>query len=340
MTPHKRNQRGTYVLDRVFDSVGRIRRASGTTDLETFKAIDAMLTNLQSLGRPDLLELIRDGHVKPVTCLGWYRLGRLDRIPTGEMLRPLASTWEAWVAGRGLPRRTAQDIGYTLKALGDGTVGDVVRLFQQVKTAKAAHPRTVQKMKAHCQAFLRDTVGIHHRLYQELQNIRVTGAVSKRAARLLTPDEVAALCGRMPEGQAEVWSLCATGMLPKEYWGVWRIVGHRVEIDGTKRKGRKRAVPYWRPVVRPSMWAGKLARLVREASDGTVQLKDFRNTFGRWMELAGISRLNRKLWMGHGASSMTEHYELGEIAGQFEDGALKLRAFCPTVALRLHQERA
>jgi hypothetical protein len=353
MTPHRFHGRGTLVLDRVFDSIGRIQRASGTNDLAVFKECDAMLTAFWSMGRPDLLEEIRDGRVKAVVALGWFRLGRLDRIPTGESLRTVKGAWEAWVQGQDIPARSKQDLGYTLAALlGRGTeertdlrIVDVPARFAEVCREKAGKARAIQKMKAHVQAFLRDLVGDDHAVYVAIRRVKIGKVRTLREGRPRLPEEILELTQRMKHGAADVWSLCATGMLPKEYAGVWRLGKGRVEIDGTKTSSRKRFVPLFLPVTRPSLHARTLSNLVRELSDGEIQVKDFRDTFARWCREAGVSSLNRKLYMGHGPTTMTEHYEWGEIPGQLAADEQLLRAYVHQrleavggrAMLRLHQ---
>ena len=46
MTPHRDKNLGTFVIDRRFPGVGRIKRASGATDAGVYKSLDAMLTTL------------------------------------------------------------------------------------------------------------------------------------------------------------------------------------------------------------------------------------------------------------------------------------------------------
>ena len=60
MSPYKHRSKGTWVLDRVFDGVGRIKRTSGTTDLDTFWKLDGMLKDLYHEGRLDVLGAIQD----------------------------------------------------------------------------------------------------------------------------------------------------------------------------------------------------------------------------------------------------------------------------------------
>lgn len=66
--PYRSMGRGTYIIDRCFPGVGRVRRASGAQDESTFRAVNNMLSHLWTAGRADVLEQIRDGKLHPLTA--------------------------------------------------------------------------------------------------------------------------------------------------------------------------------------------------------------------------------------------------------------------------------
>jgi hypothetical protein len=76
---HRFHGRGTLVIDRVFDAIGRIRRASGTTDLAVFDHINGTMTALYRERRLDILEALRDGKVTPLEMLAAHGEGREPR---------------------------------------------------------------------------------------------------------------------------------------------------------------------------------------------------------------------------------------------------------------------
>src|SRR5919199_3881821 len=103
MTPYTDQGSGTYILDRRFRGVGRIKRASGTTHLPTFRRLNEMLSGLFARGRIDLLRAIRDHTLTPLQVWDAYRVGELERLPRPEAMRPLAETMEAWIEGLQVP---------------------------------------------------------------------------------------------------------------------------------------------------------------------------------------------------------------------------------------------
>lgn len=66
---HGINHQGTYVIDRRYKGIGRIRRASGTNDRKTLNQILSMLTEIHNAGKHSILCEIRDG---VVSCMEVY----------------------------------------------------------------------------------------------------------------------------------------------------------------------------------------------------------------------------------------------------------------------------
>lgn len=117
MTPHKSQGRGTFILDREFAEIGRLRRASGTTDPKVFEEMDAMLTGFKSQGRWDLLEGLRDKRFTPLYVFGWFKRRHVDRIPSADVLAGLGATWEAWSTALDCSDEHRRSLGITRKAL-------------------------------------------------------------------------------------------------------------------------------------------------------------------------------------------------------------------------------
>src|SRR5260370_550934 len=51
-----------------------------------------------------------------------------------------------------------------------------------------------------------------------------------------------------------------------------------------------------------------------------------RKTFDRWLQAAGIPRVRRKRYLGHGKRDVTDDYEFYEVTEYLRDDAAKLRA--------------
>ena len=75
---------------------------------------------------------------------------------------------------------------------------------------------------------------------------------------------------------------------------------------------------------------GALQRL-----DRTVAPKLARQTFDRWMQDAGIPRVRRKRYLGHGKRDVTDDYEWYEVVAYLREDAGKMRALLPQQGMRV-----
>lgn len=328
---HRSNGRGTLMIDRVFDGIGRVRRASGTMSKAVKKELEVMLSAFASQGRHDLLGAIQDGTVPPLFALTYFRQSRLDRIPLADVLPPLGASYDAWVKAFDCSAEHTRSLQVTRRALeieDRHILRDAPDLLEAYRARSLAHPSSFNKAKAHLQAFLRDTLGKDHQLWRQVAGKASAKVVKGPPRNRLSPDEVRRLVVQLgPDHGAIAWSLAATGMGPKEFWGEWEVLPDRVQIWGTKRKGRNRAVPRWTGVEKPTRSFSRFKVMLRKGTGGKVTPYDFRRAFARWCEEAGILSINTAAYMGHGAKSMTDHYKLGELPGQFAADADRLRAY-------------
>jgi hypothetical protein len=356
---HRPHGRGTPELDRVFDGVGRIRRASGTTDAETYRAIDAMLTTLYAQGRLDVLEGIRDGKLRPLLVWAAFRQGRVDRLPTGETMAPLGDeaavptegVW-AWLAGYecGAKHRTAmtscwrQLVKHAPKAA--PVVADLPAILRAYKAVcQGQTPTMFNRAKSAVQTYLSDTLGASHPLYktvQDVKGLKVTGKRKPRPQSVAELQKLAELVG--PVLAACAWAMAVSGMGPAEYWqegdNRWANEPDRVHIDGTKRDSRVRDVPLVYRLPRPAVSRTKFEDDLAKLTGGRVQPYDFRRTFSNLMVLAGIPANRRKHYMGHSPVTMDDLYERIEVLHYLAEDGAKLRATIgplPTAALTVVQ---
>jgi len=336
MTPHKHRGKGTWVLDRIFKGVGRIKRTSGTTDLAMFRKLNDMLTDLYMEGRLDVLEAIKTRRLAPLVIYDKRRRGQdLPDVASMVTLRDTVDLWaEAYTAT--YPDRAKH--GANLKsglnrvltaAPQAATVHDLPAiLFAYRDTCRQKHS-TFNHAKAYVQSFLADVVGVNHATYRDVQAIRSYPKSRRRHPVHLTPAEARAVVDQMPRYQAEVWALLITGMNPKEYWGRWDIKADHLAVYGTKREGRYRQVPLVEPIIRPSVKEWRLPE-VREALHTVrpdMQLKDCRNICARWMAKAGIIPANIDAYMGWATKTMQGTYQWDELFRDVSEDGLKLRAY-------------
>lgn len=340
MTPHRFNDRGTFVLDRQFPGIGRVRRASGTTDRRTFRAINAMLSECYAIGRHDLLRALRDKQLSPMTLYATYREQGLSALPAADTFRPLEQAWTKWSAGRDVSaeqRRTdAKALRRLTRGAGDLTISALADRVLQIRSKYEAsrQPVAFNRTRAAAMAFLRDTFGRRHPLYgavQAIPSLQVKRSPHKAKREPLTVAQVHAIASRLPADRAAmVWTLCASGMNPKEYWvDGWTVGAYALEVRGEKRAGRRRLVPLLldrKVYVAPACAQRTLNKALAAIASGDVPhvtLYAFRHTFAHWLELAGIPRTRRRLYRGHGKQDIGDEYEGHEVARFVrEDGAM------------------
>ncbi len=114
-------------------------------------------------------------------------------------------------------------------------------------------------------------------------------------------------------------------MGPKEFWGKWEALGDRIRIHGTKRDARDRVVPLIQPIAVPRITREAFRQRLEHRTSKRVSPYDFRRTFARWMESAGITRARRIAYMGHQGGDVTSLYERSEITAYLEQDAKALR---------------
>jgi hypothetical protein len=184
MTPHVDRRKGkpvgTYVLDRTFPGVGRIKRASGTSQKGVFGRINRMLTALADEGRLDLLRGVRDGRLAPLAVLDAYTRKDLHSLPTADTARTLIQAWEAWETKLRVPEDCSAGhkvmTGVARRHLAGVKPGamlaDLPELVATLRdTLGRKHPRAFTYVRSRALAFVRDTLRRSHPLYREVQAV-------------------------------------------------------------------------------------------------------------------------------------------------------------------------
>jgi hypothetical protein len=321
------NGRGTLLLDRIFSGVGRIRVASGTNDLRTFKGINAMLTDFYDKGRFDLLEAIRDKRMTPARCYSLSRGGELRAVTDPAQLEPLTPRWRAWVAQTDMKEtRMGREYAWKrmVKALPlDASPYHLPKAVRRMRETLADQPAAFNRTRAAVLAFLRDTFGKRDELYLSVTDIPVLKEVKhKRPAP--TVSKAIEVRDALPRPAAALWwALYTTGMGRGEIDGLWEVLPLHVAIHGTKRETRNRIVPrIGTPQPRAIGW--KQFRLALLPFG--LQPYDARRGFAHLMEESGVTRIRRMMYMGHAAGDVTGGYEKAELGAFVESDAALMRA--------------
>lgn len=316
------------MIDRRFPGVGRIYRASGTTDLGVYTQIAGkdlrhtplshrtdMLSVLHQTGRWDILEGLRDGHVLPVLVYRHWRQGTLDRVPSAEELIPLKeiAKWASkYACSEGYRREIKYNVERLLKINPRGTIGDLPALVKAHKEAYRDRPTQFNRARAQMMSYLSDTLGKAHALWRAVGEIKKLKEV-KRAQKYLTIEEARKIAAEFRYG-AEWWSTCLTGMGPSEYFedGFDLSDSRWIHIKGKKRAGRDRFVPRLGEILEPRCVSTTFASHLRKYNPELMPRMP-RHSYGRWLAEAGIKDSNIQGYLGHGRQRTTDLYLFKEL---------------------------
>ena len=326
---HKSGGKGTYLIDRRFPGIGRIRRATGTRNKVTFKAIDGMLSALWANGRTDILTQVRDGLLHPMTVYGQYRVTGIHDLPTMQDMTPILDKAFAWLERydcSSAHRRNMRSSFRSLQSIAphvtmDGLVSALMKLRENQRDRPAMFNRTKHAVAA----FLRDTCGKSYRVCRDVRDVPTLKEPQKHG-NPQTPDQLREITADLREPYASmVWSMALTGMGPKEYWGRWEVLEDRVVIYGTKRAARMRSVPIAGNIVCPTRVPDVFKRVLRAETD--IQPYDLRRSYATWLEAAGIPRTRRRLYLGHAEKDVTDRYERHDITEFLVGDAQRITRF-------------
>lgn len=345
MSPHQSNARGTFRIDRILPTIGRIVRASGTTDPAVFTAIVGKRTRggprvpgmLDLLARPlrryEILRAIRDGHLVAIDVYQAWAAGTLEALPiagAGQLLKPALEAWldslpniETRRGYRGELRRA----GALRAELPLHELPGLLRRYRQTCQGKGVW-RAFNLARSAAQAFVRDTLGLRSTVYGEIEDLR---PLQRTARRRLPPApthaEFLAKAAKLPLAAARcAQGMAYSGMNPKEFWGAWEQLGDRIHIEGTKRVGRVRDVPLLAPITQPTIARITFKRALAKVWP-EVTPKHFRNFYARWLDEAGIAEVWREMYLGHGVRTMADLYPRAEVDRYLTEHAAKIQAF-------------
>jgi integrase len=351
MTPHTSSGKkgwGTLMIDRRFRGVGRVKVPTGTHDVAEWGRINAFLTTCYP-GRIDLLRGLTGGRNRRLYTLPelWtaFHTHGLDRLPTAETLQALQTSARSWAKGlpAGEHRRKIESTIERLVHLDPAArIHDLPELLRRDRDRSNDRIVAFNRARSHMSAFLRDLLGADHRLYQALRAVPPLKPAKKqagpRAGRPLEANELEAVIAALGGAYGEAARAMAdTSMGPKEYWeDGFEALPDRVLIHGEKREGRDRFVPRLGQVPAPRISRSGFEQRLKRVMKNDRKRKEpqlprvtpyaFRRTFAHTMELAGIPRTRRRLYMGHGPRDVTDLYEEHEIVAFLQEDAERILA--------------
>lgn len=333
------------MLKRKYPSVPPIRRASGTNDAVMLERLERMCDTLYERGRHDLLEGIAGGRLKPLQVYNRYRNDELERLPAAELLPPLLVAFKAWAeqAEGGSETRRARLKAWkrwaTIPGADRMTVGELATLLKADREGRriAGKAKSFNDGRAAAMAFVRDTISKRHRLHTEVADVPLLKAQKRQRRVALTVAQLRDAVKALGPGLGGMaYTMAVTGMGNKEYWGTpWFVhAPTHVVIEGSKREGRDRVVPYVCPLTSPVCQEKKFGDALRELRKAgklpsTVTIYSLRRTFAVLLANSGVPEARRRTYMGHSsAGSMTQWYEMSqEIQDYLAEDSQRMREY-------------
>ncbi len=340
----------TLPIDLHFKGLGRFHVRSGTTKRAVRKAMRDMFRTLYQMGRADILRDVMAKRVRPLEVYERYRLGKIEQMPTGALMRPVAAAWSEWLEGKELRRATRTDYakaGDRLRACG-GTGALLTELPAMLtahrKASRGVHPRTFNKDRSAALSLVSSLLGERHWFYGECARVaplKITGD-RRMPYNPQTVAEAHALSAKLkPHHATTLWAYCLTGMRPEEMFeeegNRWMLEQDRVRIRGTKTPASDRMVPRVGLLVKPSTKRRTFAKALAIASGGTVTPYDLRRSYAQWLDLAKVPQFRQDYYMAHGPRNLNELYKRAKDCAPAlaEDGAALEDLVSAPVALRV-----
>ena len=312
----------TLPIDLQFRGIGRLHVRSGTYKRSVRDAMKQMFRTLYQMGRADVIRDVQANRVTALEVYERFRLGRLDQLPTGALMRPVAAAWTAWLDGKEVKRKTRYDYTRARDRLAPfGAPGAMLTelpkmLAEHRKASRGVHPRTFNKDRAAALSMLASLVGERHWLYAECA--RVEPLQMPKASRMpfnpQTVAEVRALAAKLePHHALTLWGYCLTGMRPEEMFeeeeNRWTLEPDRVRVDGTKTPASLRVLPRVGLIVKPGTRRRAFAKALAKASGDTVTPYDLRRSYAQWLDLAKIPQFRQDYYMAHGPKDLNALYK-------------------------------
>jgi integrase len=326
----------TLRIDKRFKGVGRLNRASGTTNPAIKRKFERMLAALYDDARLDVLRALRDGHVSFMQVYDAYQRRALHELPVGETMPELATAMESWIE-RSAREYSAEHLEaletsrrYFKKHEPAAQIADLPRLLDELRaTLGAKHPRSFNMARTSALSFVRAMMKRSHPLYIACAAVEPRKLPKRVTREAITPE---AMREHFPNPEEDVidaiaWAMVTTGMGAKEYWGKWETRADRIHVHGTKRSGRLRDIPLARRPAVPRLSRDRFEKRFRERIGTQFTPYQLRRTYSQWLEAAGVPRTRRRMYMGHGVRDVTDLYEQHEVTTYLVEDAAKLAAY-------------
>jgi len=306
----------------------RIRRKIDSDDPER-RTQDEVILRLIGKNHRGVLRMIADGTLSVRDAVEAFESGDMDGLPNPEEILPLDCAIERWIAGNDFAPTTECEyrkaLGYVTRGQQRVSVGQIPQYLRQYreKCKREDKGPSFRIARSASMSLITFTFDRYHRLWRDCAKLSLLREIQKVKPHLSIEkvNEVGEALGN----NAYIWySMVYTGMLPSEYWGIWKVESDRIEIFGTKRVGRQRPVPLVYVPQAPQLTVGGFTNALKRTKLG-ITPKNGRDAFTQLALTAGIPRERVDMYLGHGPKSILDVYAMHEITPHLEPDAALLR---------------
>jgi integrase len=325
----------TLPIDVRVRGIGRVQVRSGTKDKKLRVKLADMVRDLPELGYLDVVRDIASGRRTLLEVYGHYKAHTMARLVGPSLDERLQESVTTWLDGFDKDPDHVEKYRELLAKMSvpaRATLRDLPSLLAAYRVKCEDKPRMFNLARSMCQAFVRDTMGKHRPLYLDVANVLKMPEAKQGRRGVSVPEAIEVRELLSPKAARIWWSMCLTGMGPKELWGAWDVLSDRVFIRGTKRVGRERYVPLIDYPVRPELTRWGFTTALRRRGFSPYQA---RKTYGAWLDAAGIPKGRHDMYMGHGPVTMRDLYSMPEIDGFIKQDRAAMRAMLPQQGLAL-----
>lgn len=331
---HRISKGGTYRIDRRFAGVGRIARASGTTNQKVFRRLDAMLSELYEDGHIDVLRGIKSG---AWTLQEVYQAKRAGRVPylAAELAlhRNLWSAVDEWLptsAPAESSRKRYATSFHSLQKLGVVPANASILSLREidwsaVQTAWSGGPADWNRFRSAVSRFLTMTLGDKYHPFRR----EVIAAIPRaREPMGRVPDLPVDLFWRIvndtPEHVRPAYvTIAAAGLRPGEYLELQdhhlRPHTRSIEVPGTKTRPSHDVVTVgeeawkWVRAAVPAPVRYKWLRIhwkraCERQGSPELTLHDLRHFYGQMLTEEGRPEVSVQAGLRHASPDMTRRY--------------------------------
>lgn len=304
----------TPFLDRTLPDGSRFKKAIGTNDPATIKAVKAMFETLVRKRHLEILKAIQAGKLSLLDALTAFEdqsLFGLDLTDRGNLYTTVYQWLEGYTKAGTASKANMKSCFKQLEKLANSktTVGDIPALLIRYKALcqKDGKNRAFSLAKNSCRAFLKDTLGVTSPTYLAVAEIESLDTTPERKSTPIPPKELAKLLKALPEDAADmVRFMCLTGIESNIYWSnpaKWeKVEDYAIAIHGEKLKRksnyRDRVVPMVFQPAQPTIPLKRFRAILAKASD-TIIIRDFRATFADYCNESGVIFDHVVSYMGH-----------------------------------------